>query len=54
MINDFLNKSPVFKPRIGVNLNQQLGEDWQREGFTGEEGGKKKKSLRGRGQRGEK
>lgn len=23
MINDFLNKSPVFKPSIGVNLNQQ-------------------------------
>lgn len=23
MINDFLNKSPVFKSTIGVNLNQQ-------------------------------
>lgn len=41
MINDFLNKSPVFKPRIGVKLNQQLEEDCQREGFTGKEGGKK-------------
>lgn len=49
MINDFLNKSPVFKPRIGVNLNQQSGEDCQREGFTGKEGGKKeKKKNRGK------
>lgn len=23
MINDFLNRSPVFKSTIGVNLNQQ-------------------------------
>lgn len=47
MINDFLNKSPVFKPRIGVNLNQQSGEDCQREGFTGKEGGKKEKKKSG-------
>lgn len=34
MINDFLNKNPVFKPRIGVNLYQQRWREERRGELT--------------------